>query len=241
MKRSDVKSSDRSNSEAEPSATSTELLRQAQANNQGAWEQLVGLYSRRMYRWCRRAGLQPADAGNVVQESLQAVARKLGEFRRDRPGDTFRGWLRRITDNKIRDHFRKQGRALDLATGGTDGQRKLANLTQESVNGSAGSENAAYENSDSENNNEQATWDTTLVAALSPRTTAAQDVIERIRGEVSERDWKFFWRVVVDGQSAADVGREFDVTANTVRLVKMRMLRRLRSSLSTEPSIDEHD
>ena len=103
MKRSNVKPYD-----AEYSATSTELLRQARANDQTAWQELVELYSRRMYRWCRRAGLQPADASNIVQEALQSVAKKLGDFRRDRPGDTFRGWLRRITDNKIRDHFRKQ-------------------------------------------------------------------------------------------------------------------------------------
>lgn len=214
MKRCDVNLS-----ESEPSATSTELLRQAQANNQGAWEQLVSLYSRRMYRWCRRAGLQPADAGNVVQEALQAVARKLGDFRRDRPGDTFRGWLRRITDNKIRDHFRQQGRSLDAATGGTDGYQNLLNLT-----------NKPNQTADVEP--DQPTWDTSIASALSPQTKNVHDQIQRIRNDVSERDWKFFWRVVVDGQSAADVGREFGVTANTVRLVKMRMLRRLRRGLN---------
>ena len=215
MKRSDVNPNDGfpgAASGAEPSMTSTTLLRQAQANNQGAWEQLVELYSRRMYRWCRRAGLQPADAGNVVQEALQAVARKLGDFRRDRPGDTFRGWLRRITDNKIRDHFRRQGRSLDAATGGTDGQQQIANFADQHVS-------------------EQATWDTSLVAPPSPHTEAIHEQIQEIRSKVSERDWKFFWRVVVDGQSAAEVGREFGVTANTVRLVKMRLLRKLRSGL----------
>ena len=84
-----------------------------------------------MYRWCRRAGLQPADASNTVQEALQAVARNLGGFHRDRPGDTFRGWLRRITDNKIRDHFRKQGKTPDLAAGGLDSQQVLVYLAND--------------------------------------------------------------------------------------------------------------
>lgn len=225
MKRHDVNPSDGALTGAEPSVTSTTLLRQARANDQGAWEQLVDQYSRRMYRWCRRAGLQPADAGNVVQESLQAVARKLGDFRRDRPGDTFRGWLRRITDNKIRDHFRRQGRSLDAATGGTDGQQRLANLTQEDDYNQAAHNQAA---------NDQATWDTSLVAPHSPHTEELHNTINEIRNEVSERDWKFFWRVVVDGQSAAEVGREFGVTANTVRLVKMRLLRKLRGRLGTQ-------
>ena len=215
MKRSDVNPGDGLAEGSQPSVTSTTLLRQAKANDQGAWEQLVELYSRRMYRWCRRAGLQPADAGNVVQEALQAVARKLGNFRRDRPGDTFRGWLRRITDNKIRDHFRRQGRSLDAATGGTDAQQQIANFADQ-------------------NANDPATWDTSLVAPPSPHTKAIHEQIQQIRSQVSERDWKFFWRVVVDGQSAAEVGREFDVTANTVRLVKMRLLRKFRSGLNSE-------
>ena len=208
MKRSRVKPFD-----ADYSATSTELLRQAQADDQTAWEQLVELYSRRMYRWCRRAGLQPADASNTVQEALQAVARKLGDFHRNRPGDTFRGWLRRITDNKIRDHFRKKGKTPDLATGGPDSQQMLTYLANDK-------EHAPISN------------DTSLAAKPSLQSTQLLDVIEQVRADASERDWKFFWRVAVDGQSAADVGREFGVTANTVRLVKMRMLRRLRKHMN---------
>ena len=208
MKRSNVKPFD-----ADYSATSTELLRQAQANDQTAWQQLVELYSRRMYRWCRQAGLQPADARNTVQEALQAVARKLGDFHRNRPGGTFRGWLRRITDNKIRDHFRKKGRTPDLAAGGPDSQQVLTYL--------------ANDNEYSPNSN-----DTSLAAGPSPHSAQLLAVIERVRADVSERDWKFFWRVAVDGQSAADVAREFGVTANTVRLVKMRMLRRFRQCMN---------
>ena len=80
------------------------------------------------------------------------------------------------------------------------------------------------------NDNEHApiSNDTSQAAKPSPHNTELLAVIEQVRANVSERDWKFFWRVAVDGQSAADVGREFGVTANTVRLVKMRMLRRLR-------------
>ena len=211
MKRSRVKPFD-----ADYSATSTELLRQAQADDQTAWQQLVELYSRRMYRWCRRAGLQPADASNTVQEALQAVARKLGDFHRNQPGDTFRGWLRRITDNKIRDHFRKQGKTPDLAAGGPDSQQVLTYLANEN-------EHAPINN------------DTSLAATPSPHSSQLLAAIERVRADVSERDWKFFWRVAVDGQSAADVGREFGVTANTVRLVKMRMLRKLRQH-TNDPS-----
>ena len=59
-----------------------------------------------------------------------------------------------------------------------------------------------------------------------------QDVIKRVRSNVSERDWKLFWRIAVDGQSAADAAKEVGITANAARLVKMRILKRLRKQLA---------
>lgn len=201
MKWSDVKPD-----EGTVSRTSSSLLRRAKADDADAWQQLVESYSRRVYRWCRQAGLQPADASNVVQEVLRSVARKLVDFRRERKSDTFRGWLRRITQNKLRDHFRNQAKRADRAIGGTDAHQMIETVSESSQE--------------------------------SPTPISAQvisnPVVDRVKNEFSDRDWRFFWRVVVDGQSAVDVGAEFDVTANTVRLVKMRILRRLREAFSEQ-------
>lgn len=199
-----------------PSITSTQLLRAAQASDQDAWQELVQTYSRRMYRWCRRAGLQPADAANVVQEAFASVARKLKDFRRDRPSATFRGWLRRIVDNKIRDHFRRLGRQADVAVGGTDAHCRLAETLQ-AVDGVADGDSGPA--------------GTASVPRPSVRQEAVAEIVARTRAEVGPRDWKLFWRVAVDGQSAVEVGCEFGVTANAVRIVKMRVLRRLRGYL----------
>ncbi len=205
--------------EASASRTSTSLLRRAQADQTDAWQLLVQTYSRRVYRWCRRAGLQPADSANVVQEVLRAVARKLPEFRREKAGDTFRGWLRRITQNKLRDFHRSLARYPDRAAGGTDAHQQILQVqaphpdTATYSHLSSGHSNSCHGLSD---------W--------------GQQIVARVRAECSERDWRFFWRVVVDGQSAVEVGEEFGVTANTVRLVKMRILRRLREAVARGPS-----
>jgi RNA polymerase sigma-70 factor (ECF subfamily) len=90
----------------EESPTSTSLLLRARACDASAWNRLVNLYTPLIYRWCRRAGLQAADAADVGQEVFRAVARKLSDFRRSQPGDSFRAWLRIITLNKLRDHAR---------------------------------------------------------------------------------------------------------------------------------------
>jgi RNA polymerase sigma-70 factor (ECF subfamily) len=212
----DVKWDDVTPSDASASQTSTGLLRRAQADESDAWQLLVQTYSRRIYRWCRQAGLQPADAANVVQEVLRAVARKLGDFHRDRVGDTFRGWLRRITQNKLRDHHRNLSRQLDQPVGGTDAHRRVerlpfAEVTQQSQATASGASSCL---------------------ALSQW---GQHLVDRIRAEISDRDWRLFWRVVVDGQSAAEAGEEFGLTANAVRLVKMRVLRRLRAAAAEPP------
>ena len=40
-----------------------------------------------------RAGVQGADADDVAEQVFQAAATHLGNFRRDREADTFRGWF----------------------------------------------------------------------------------------------------------------------------------------------------
>lgn len=194
----------------EPSKTSSTLIRRAKAQNPDAWRDLVDVYSRRIYRWSRRAGLQPADAGNIVQEVLRSVARKLADFRHDAGSYSFRGWLRRITSNKINDHFRSQQKQPAQPRGGTDAHRQLLHFAAEQPEAS----------------HHEPTWATNPTS--SPLRLDPVE-LERVRSQFSERDWKMFWRVVVDGQSAVDVGDEFGVTANTVRIVKMRLLRRLKA------------
>jgi len=186
------------------------MIRKAKANDADAWQRLVQTYSRRIYRWCRRGGLQPADASNVVQEVLRSVARKLPDFRHEHATDTFRGWLRRITSNKINDHFRSEGQQPAQAQGGTDAHRRLQ-------------QHVALPDF------HEATWAT---MPSKPTTSFDHGQLELVRSQFSERDWKMFWRVAVDGQSAVEVGEEFGVTANTVRIVKMRLLKKLREQLT---------
>src|SRR5262249_61199699 len=90
--------------------TSLTLLERLRANEPDAWRTLVHLYSPLVYYWCARARVLGADADDVVQEVFQAVATHIADFRRDRKGDTFHGWLRVITKNMIRLHFRRHGR-----------------------------------------------------------------------------------------------------------------------------------
>src|SRR2546425_622239 len=94
-------------SSAAPQSTSSSLLERVKARDADGWRRLVRLYSPMVFDWCRQRGLQSEDAADVLQEVFQAVFQHVADFRRDRPGDSFRGWLWTITQNKLHDHFRR--------------------------------------------------------------------------------------------------------------------------------------
>ncbi|MCA9138914.1 MAG: RNA polymerase sigma factor [Planctomycetales bacterium] len=87
-------------------STSTSLLERARQDDQRAWNRLCQLYSPSIYRWARQCGLQEDDAADVAQEVFSSLARTLPGFRHNDSGSSFRGYLRTITTNKVRDHFR---------------------------------------------------------------------------------------------------------------------------------------
>lgn len=190
--------------EGTASQTSSTLLRAAQEKDPAAWRRIVGTYSRRIYRWCRQAGLRPEDASDVVQEVFRAAARKLVDFHHDQSGDSFRGWLYRITQNKIRDHFGRRPGRWETAIGGTDAQRQFLELAElPPVREPTGDTSEAFDR-------------------------IKGKIFRQVQNEFSRRDWLVFWRVVVDGQTSREAGDEFKMTSNAVRLVKMRVLRRFR-------------
>jgi RNA polymerase sigma-70 factor (ECF subfamily) len=186
-------------------STSPSLLARAQANQPAAWEQLVELYGPLVYYWCRQAGLRTEDTADVFQDVFRAVAEHLRDFRRDRVGDTFRGWLRTITRNKIRDHFRRHQNQPE-ALGGTDAQMRLQSVPDPELAGDdPGEANLVHQQ--------------------------LHRVLEAIRPEFEDRTWRAFWAVQMEDRSTEDVGSELDMTPAAVRKAKFRVLRRLREEM----------
>src|SRR5262249_40914941 len=108
-------------------ATSRSLLMQLQDGQPAAWERVTSLYAPLVYRWCREMRLAEQDMPAVFHQVFQSVAAHTRSFHKDRPGDTFRHWLRAITRNKVRDHFRRSARQAQAA-GGTDAQIYFSQL-----------------------------------------------------------------------------------------------------------------
>ena len=186
-----------------PSGTSSSLIDRVKADEAGAWDRLVTLYAPLLYHWCRKWNLQEEDLADVFQEVFKTLVTHIGGFRREREGDTFRGWLRTITRNKVLDHFRKQSREAD---GGSDVNRRLAQIPAPE---------------DGANDPEEA-------EAMRRLFLRGLDLI---RDEFEDRTWKAFWGAAVEGRSPQDVGTRLSMSPGAVRVAKSRVLQRLREEL----------
>ncbi|HVA51598.1 MAG TPA: RNA polymerase sigma factor [Pirellulales bacterium] len=182
--------------------TSLTLLGRVRDGDEEAWRRLVHLYGPLVARWCGHRGVTGQDADDIQQEVFQAVATGLEGFRRDRPGDTFRGWLRGVTRNKLLDHFRRRGKDPQ-AQGGTEAHLQLQQVAEQE-------------------------WPDDTAEELSGVYHRA---LELVQGEFEQRTWEAFWRAAVEGQSPALIAADLGVTPAAVRKAKSRVLHRLREEL----------
>ena len=83
--------------------SSTLLLRLRDLSNEEAWEEFLTRYTPRIFAWCRRYNLQESDASDVTQEVLGKLLRAMRNFQYDPSKGSFRGWLKTVTNNAIRD------------------------------------------------------------------------------------------------------------------------------------------
>jgi RNA polymerase sigma-70 factor (ECF subfamily) len=184
--------------------TPLSLLERARTHDPEAWRRLVELYRPLVLYWCHRGGLRGPDAEDVAQEVFAGAVAGLANFRRDRPGDTFRGWLRGITRIQVQLHFRrKQGKPQ--AEGGSDAWQNLL-----AVPDPLGEPDA----------------DEIAQAGQLYRRAVAQ-----VRAEFEPATWQAFWLTVIEGRSPAALVDELGMTPGAIRQAKSRILRRLKQEM----------
>lgn len=185
------------------------LLLRVRQHEPDAWSRLVRIYGPVVYHWCARAGLRGQEAADIGQEVFRAVADGIANFRRERSGDTFVGWLRSITRFKIADYHRGRNNVPD-AVGGTDFQIQVAQLEQ------------SPEDVDEQAELNQA------------RSLLFHRALQIIETEFEQRTWQAFWATAVDERPTADVAADLGMTPVAVRKAKSRVLRRLRDEFDEE-------
>jgi RNA polymerase sigma-70 factor (ECF subfamily) len=164
-----------------------------------AWQEFVDLYVPVIYGYAQRQGLQDADAVDLCQEVLGAVAGAVCRLDYDPDRGTFRGWLftivRRKLSNWRRDRHRQSG-----------GERAAR---QRPVAGAgAGDVEAAWE----------AEWQRRVFAWA----------CEQARRDVSAATWEAFWRTAIDGRSGKEVAADLGLSVAAVYLARRRVVARLK-------------
>jgi RNA polymerase sigma-70 factor (ECF subfamily) len=184
--------------------TSPTLLARLRAGQQDAWDRLLHLYGPLVRQWCLQQGVHGADADDVTQEVFQAVVTGLRAFRKDKPGDTFRGWLRGITRHKLLDWFRRRS-AQPQAQGGTAAGQQMAEVPQPEV----------------------------TLPEETPQQLAElyERALQLLQNEFEPSTWQAFWRTAVDGQRPADIAGELGMSPAAVRMAKSRVLNRLKREI----------
>jgi RNA polymerase sigma-70 factor (ECF subfamily) len=177
-------------------------LRQEPAD-QGAWNEFVRRYGAMIVAWCRRWGLQPADADDVSQNVLLKLAHHLRSFVYD-PSRRFRGFLRTMAHNACKDYLDSR-------------QRVVMGTADTAVHAVLGSVEARED----------------LAARLEEafdleRLELAQ---ARVRQRVEPRTWEAFRLTALEGKSGADSAAQLQMQVGTVFKAKSKVQHMLREEI----------
>ncbi len=90
-----------------------QLVERCLSGEQGAWEDMVRTYTKRVYAICYRFTGRDNEAQDLTQDVFLRVFKTLGSFRAGE--GSFVVWLTRLTRNLLVDHYRrtKRDRATD--------------------------------------------------------------------------------------------------------------------------------
>ncbi len=184
-----------------PTTRASLLLRLRDPKDHDAWVEFVSLYEPVIYRVLRRAGLQDADAIEVLQDLFLAVNRNIGRWELGAEHGSFRGWLRRVTRNLVVSWVRRQTRQVTTSSIDLD---------------------ALLESRSAVDGPETNEFDRELRRALFHLAS------ERVRVEVRPQTWQAFWESAVSETSVAEAAIKLGMTVGAVRVAKCRIIARLR-------------
>ncbi len=88
-----------------PLDAESQLIERCLAGEQGAWEELVQVHTKRVYAICYRFTGSDSEAQDLAQEVFLRIFRSLGSFRAGE--GSFTVWLTRLTRNLLVDHYRR--------------------------------------------------------------------------------------------------------------------------------------
>jgi RNA polymerase sigma-70 factor (ECF subfamily) len=189
----------------EPPTSPSLLIRIRNRGDQPAWAQFVDIYQPLIHRFARKRGLQEADAADLTQEVLRAVALAVERLDYDPRRGTFRGWLFTVVRNKLCNFL--ESRQRQIQGSGDTGVQEALNEQPAPVQGP------------------EAEWEREYERRLF--SWAA----EQVKRTVHDNTWQAFWQTAVEGKSGQEVARALDMSVAAVHLAKSRVMARLKEHI----------
>jgi RNA polymerase sigma factor (sigma-70 family) len=184
-----------------PPTRASLLIRMRDPRDEAAWTQFVTLYAPLVYGYARKRGLQDADAADLSQEVLSAVAGAVGRLEYDPDRGLFRNWLFTAVRRKLSNMLRAQRHRRDRSN-----ERAGDGLLEQCP--APAPERAEWE----------ARWQERVFAWA----------CEQVRPEVSDTTWQAFWRTAVDDQPGKQVATDLGLSVAAVYRARSRVLARLK-------------
>jgi RNA polymerase sigma-70 factor (ECF subfamily) len=199
---------------AAPSTRPSLLVRLKAPGDERAWVEFVEIYEPLIFRLARRRGLQPADADDLTQDVLRAVAGAIERWEHDPERGSFRAWLYRITRNLIVNLLAARRRqSASFGTGRTDMVALLEAQPAPDCEDSA-------------------------LFDLEYRRRVFTRAAERVRRSIQETTWLAFWRTGVEGQDVSAVASSLGLSPGAVYVARSRVMAKLRQEIE---KIEEAD
>ena len=188
------------------------LSRLKDGEDQESWRVFFDTYWKLIYNAALKAGLNDAEAQDVVQETVLSVFKSMPRFQYDPKKGSFKNWLMRLTAWRISDQLRKRQRAIQSLKGDTDAT-STGTTAIERLADPAG---VPLETAWSEE------WEQTLMDAA----------IERVKRKVDSKHYQVFDLYVVKKWPVLKVARALKVNPGKVYLIKHRIGNLIKSEIT---------
>jgi len=187
-----------------------------------SWQDFFDTYWRLIYNVAVKAGLTDTEAQEAVQETVIAVARKIGDFKADPAYGSFSAWLMRLTRWRIADQFRRRGKVGVQASACPSGEGTLKRELQPDDTGLTDLVDripdpgeVAFETLWSEE------WEKNLMAAA----------LEQVKRQVSPKQYQMFDLHALQNLSVQHTAQTLQVSVASVYMAKHRVARLIKKTI----------
>src|SRR5438105_4931128 len=171
--------------------------------DQESWQTFFDTYWKLIYSVAIKSGLSEADAQDIVQETIVAVARQMPGFHYDRSFGSFKTWLLVITRRRIIDHFRKRARVPKQRASEVPTETGSTALLERIPDPAGGQVDAIWEQE----------WRENLFAAA----------VKNVKRSVEARQFQMFDCYALKGWPVEQVAKNLQATVGQIYTAKSRV------------------